>query len=559
MDPETSVALLERVRLGDREALDLLLRRYVPALRRWARGRLPRWARDLADTEDLVQETVIRTLRNLKTFEYRHEGALQAYLRQAVMNRIRDEIRRVGNRPEIGSLDEELADARTSPLEAAVGAEAVARYEGAAAAQTGRPRSDRSASRWATLRRDHRNDGQAPAPPHRRQPGPVARRRCCDMAPDAARLLALAEAIADGRPLDWADAESALETPADRALVRELRLLAGLADAHRSAGAVHDEPEPQRSGDTLTQWGVLEIRERIGSGTFGTVYRAWDPRLAREVALKILRGRETDADGRAVEEGRLLARVRHPQVITVFGADRIDGRIGIWMELVHGQTLEGLLRDRGPFSAREAASMGAELCAALAAVHRARLVHRDDKAQNVMREAGGRLMLMDFGAGEDLASAPHRNHAGTPVYMAPELFDGAKASPRSDIYSLGVLLFHIVTGEYPVTGATTAAVREAHVRRERRRLIDLRPDLPRAFVHAVDCALERDPGDRFETAGAMERALSRAFEPEAGTALPETAEVQAPRRPRPWLAALGGLAVMAVAAVAVTPTWRERV
>jgi RNA polymerase sigma-70 factor (ECF subfamily) len=129
MDPETSVALLERVRLGDREALDLLLRRYVPALRRWARGRLPRWARDLADTEDLVQETVIRTLRNLKTFEYRHEGALQAYLRQAVMNRIRDECRRVGNRPEIGSLDEELVDARTSPLEAAVGAEAVARYE----------------------------------------------------------------------------------------------------------------------------------------------------------------------------------------------------------------------------------------------------------------------------------------------------------------------------------------------------------------------------------------------------------------------------------------------
>jgi len=129
MDPETSVALLERVRLGDSEALDVLLRRYVPALRRWARGRLPRWARDMADTEDLVQETVIRTLRNLKTFEHRHEGALQAYLRQAVMNRIRDECRRVGKRPNIGELDEDLPDQGVSPLEAAVGVQAVARYE----------------------------------------------------------------------------------------------------------------------------------------------------------------------------------------------------------------------------------------------------------------------------------------------------------------------------------------------------------------------------------------------------------------------------------------------
>ena len=131
MDPETSVALLERVRLGDSEALDVLLRRYVPALRRWARGRLPRWARDMADTEDLVQETVFRTLRNLKTFEHRHEGALQAYLRQAVMNRIRDECRRVGKRPDIGELDENLPDQGVSPLEAAVGVQAVARYEAA--------------------------------------------------------------------------------------------------------------------------------------------------------------------------------------------------------------------------------------------------------------------------------------------------------------------------------------------------------------------------------------------------------------------------------------------
>lgn len=129
MDAETSVHLLERVRQGNDEALDVLLRRYVPALRRWARGRLPPWARDLGDTDDLVQETVFRTLQNLKTFEHRHQGALQAYLRQAVMNRIRDECRRVGRRPNMGELDEQIADRGVSPLEAAVGVQTLQRYE----------------------------------------------------------------------------------------------------------------------------------------------------------------------------------------------------------------------------------------------------------------------------------------------------------------------------------------------------------------------------------------------------------------------------------------------
>lgn len=131
MDAESSVYLLERVRQGNDEALDVLLRRYVPALRRWARGRLPPWARDLGDTEDIVQETVFRTLQNLKTFEHRHEGALQAYLRQAVMNRIRDECRRVGRRPHMGELDEQIPDDGVSPLEAAVGVQTLQRYESA--------------------------------------------------------------------------------------------------------------------------------------------------------------------------------------------------------------------------------------------------------------------------------------------------------------------------------------------------------------------------------------------------------------------------------------------
>jgi RNA polymerase sigma factor (sigma-70 family) len=131
MDPESSVVLLERVRQGDKDALETLLQRYVPALRRWARGRLPRWARDMADTEDLVQDTVLRGFRNLPNFDYRHDGALYAYLRQAVLNRIRDECRRVGRRPRRDDLDDGMPDRGASPLEAAIGADAVARYEAA--------------------------------------------------------------------------------------------------------------------------------------------------------------------------------------------------------------------------------------------------------------------------------------------------------------------------------------------------------------------------------------------------------------------------------------------
>ena len=131
MTAESSVELLARARTGDDRALEELLARHVPALRRWARGRLPRWARDMAETEDIVQDTVLRSLRNLNAFDYRHAGALQAYLRQAVMNRVRDECRRVARRPAQTEIDDATPDDGLSPLEAAIGVEAVESYEAA--------------------------------------------------------------------------------------------------------------------------------------------------------------------------------------------------------------------------------------------------------------------------------------------------------------------------------------------------------------------------------------------------------------------------------------------
>lgn len=130
---DTTFELVQRAKSGDAAAVDQLFARHLPALRRFASGRLPRRARDLMDTDDLVQETVIRAVRRLDGFEPRHEGALQAYLRQAIMNRIRDEARRVGRAPIVDALDEHERDHSASPLEAAIGTEAVERYEAALA------------------------------------------------------------------------------------------------------------------------------------------------------------------------------------------------------------------------------------------------------------------------------------------------------------------------------------------------------------------------------------------------------------------------------------------
>jgi RNA polymerase sigma-70 factor, ECF subfamily len=127
----TSTAdLLKRARQGDDDALNDLFRRHLSPLRRWARGRLPKWTRDLRDTEDLVQETLTQTLRRIDAFEPRHEGALQAYLRQALINRVRDEVRRVNRYPAPEGLGDAV-DAAASPLEEVIGAQAMENYESA--------------------------------------------------------------------------------------------------------------------------------------------------------------------------------------------------------------------------------------------------------------------------------------------------------------------------------------------------------------------------------------------------------------------------------------------
>jgi TolB-like protein len=206
-----------------------------------------------------------------------------------------------------------------------------------------------------------------------------------------------------------------------------------------------------------------------------------------------------------LDEARRMARLRHEHVVQVYGAEEHDGRVGLWMELVRGTSLEQLVRDRGALGANEASLIGLDICAALAAVHGSGLLHRDVKAQNVMREDGGRIVLMDFGTGEDLAGS--NRLVGTPLYLAPEIFNGQKASVQSDIYAVGVLLYYLVTGKFPVSAESMEELARAHQRRDRRSLRDLRPDVPPTFVGVVERALDSDPARRYRTVGELDSAV----------------------------------------------------
>jgi TolB-like protein/tRNA A-37 threonylcarbamoyl transferase component Bud32 len=317
---------------------------------------------------------------------------------------------------------------------------------------------------------------------------------------DPVRLDDLIESVADGVPVNW----DALTAPGDgkqeRAL-RHLHLVAGVAAVHRSGvdetADTAQWSETPRSGE-VGRWGHLQVLEKIGEGAYGEVYRARDPWLDREVALKLLKRSVADRvlPTRIIAEARALARLRHPNVVTVHGADMNDGRVGLWMELVRGRTLTDMLAVQGPFSASEAGVIGQELCRALGAVHAAGLIHRDVKAQNVMRESGGRLVLMDFGAG------------GTPIYLAPEVLAGGDPTIASDVYATGVLLYHLVTGRYPIAAASMNELADAHLSDERVRLSEVRPELPDGFVAVVERALRREPSRRYASVAELREALA---------------------------------------------------
>jgi hypothetical protein len=249
-----------------------------------------------------------------------------------------------------------------------------------------------------------------------------------DPALDLAHRLAAGEAI---DPAALADADP--------------RLARGLARMAAIRGALAPDLP---AGAT---WGHLQRLEPAGQGSFGEVFRAFDPTLDRWVALKLKRRDAPDTifSGRDfVAEARRLARVRHPNVLAVHGASYHDDRAGLWSDWIDGETLRARLDREGRLSADALLQLATELAAALAAVHAAGLVHGDVSAANVMIDARGHAVLMDFGAGFASDSEGQRLGAGTPRYLAPEAVRGEPVTSAVDVYALGVLLHRAATGAH---------------------------------------------------------------------------------------------------------------
>lgn len=259
------------------------------------------------------------------------------------------------------------------------------------------------------------------------------------------------------------------------------------------------------SPQNLQVWGQFRDLQWIGGGGFGNVYRAWDTQLHREVALKLLtprNGEEADS-GNALHEARMMARVRHPNIVPVYGVASVEGIVGIWSELIEGQSLAALVKSAGPMEPRAAAAAVAEVCKAVAALHAAGTLHSDIKAENVLRETSGRVLLTDFGLSRDPGA---RILGGTLVYMAPEILSGQRASPASDVYALGVLLYFLVSAAFPVSGIREQFLK-ATAAGETRPLSELQPGLPKPFLDIVSRATAFQPETRFATAEGMLVAL----------------------------------------------------
>ena len=247
--------------------------------------------------------------------------------------------------------------------------------------------------------------------------------------------------------------------------------------------------------------GRFTLEERIGAGGFGTVYRGWDERLERPVAVKVL-----EADGgagrRVLREAQAAARLNHPGIVTLYELGEGAGHAYLVSELVEGQTLHELTRD-GALSDRKAAEIGAELCDALGHAHAHGVVHRDIKPQNVIvrdphAPASPHAKLMDFGTAS-LIDGPALTATGevigTIAYMAPEQAEGAPAGPPVDVYALALTLYEAFAGEHPFARPTPAAMARA-IGGQAPSLGHLRPDLSAELCDLVDCCLAAEPDHR---------------------------------------------------------------
>jgi hypothetical protein len=323
----------------------------------------------------------------------------------------------------------------------------------------------------------------------------------------------------------------------------------------------------------------FRLEEKIGSGGMSTVYRAFDETLERWVAIKVLHA-DMSQDASQLErfrrEARAAARLSHPHVVTVIDAGEDDGQPFIVFEYVEGETLKERIRRLGRLPVAEAIAYSIEIGRALIAAHAERIVHRDVKPQNVLIDPEGRAKVTDFGIARSLEldglTAAGRV-LGTTDYVAPEQAIGEGATEQSDIYSLGVCLWEMLTGDVPFKGENQVAVAMQHVRDPLPNVSYLRPEVSAIVASIVDRATRKELRNRYQTVEEMVHELEQALAIEARRgaqltseattvlrALPsETADwvplrIRSPKR----LLAVAALALVAAAVVVAVLISRTR-
>lgn len=299
------------------------------------------------------------------------------------------------------------------------------------------------------------------------------------------------ELIADGKSIDWQQ----LEANDNDTATEKLKAIEQISQAFAQS-FIHGQTEQKNKGiNYLFKWAHLLVLEKIDEGSFGEVFRAHDSILNREVALKLRKADLASVAGSNafMQEARRLARVRHPNVIAVHGAAIEDGQVGIWMDLLEGQNLKEYFNAQGPLDINTIHQLTSDIAQALDAVHQSGLIHGDVKPSNIFRQTNGVFVLMDFGAGSELLNAEFKPTVGTPLLMAPELFAGQAISTHSDQYSLGVMLYQLLCGSYPITGSSAIEIKASHIKHAIEPIKSKRPDTPHGLANLISALLSKEP------------------------------------------------------------------